>query len=173
MNITDSSNMKKLLLALIWIGFAGLQISCTKDKQQIKQYVLGEVPAPGYFPSKSNPKTDLQFISIAFSDLFGEQISGIRLNRLMDGYNALGDKQIIIDRILKNLLKDPAVIKPSDAEMRSNTTLFVRDTYRKFLVREPNDSELWYLKKLLAENPDITTDDVYYAFMTSEEYKYY
>jgi lipocalin len=57
--------------------------------------------------------------------------------------------------------------------MRSNTTLFVRDTYRKFLVSEPNDSELWYLKKLLAENPDITTDDVYYAFMTSEEYKYY
>lgn len=172
MNTTGNNNLHRIFLLLLLTGLVALY-GCTQEKQQINRYVLGEVAAPGYFPGKSNLKTDLQFISIAFNDLYGEPISGIRLTRLMDGYNSLGDKQIIIDRILRNLLKDPAVIIPTAAEMRSNTGLFVQETYKRFLVRQPNESELWYLKKLLDENPDITPEDVYYAFMTSEEYKYY
>jgi hypothetical protein len=157
-----------ILAVLVLMLFA-----CTKEKQQINKYVLGEIPAEGYFPGKSNLKTDLQFISIAYSDLFGEQISGTRLNRLMDGYNSLGDKQIIIDRILRNLLKDPAVVIPASEEMRGNISNFTRETYRRFLVRQPNESELALMTKLIQENPDLTPADIYYAFMTSEEYKYY
>lgn len=160
----------KIWISILWIG---VLLSCTKEKQQINKYVLGEIPAEGYFPGKSNLKTDLQFISIAYSDLFGEQISGTRLNRLMDGYNSLGDKQIIIDRILRNLLKDPAVLIPTSEDMRGNIGNFTRDTYRRFLVRQPNESEFALMTKMIQTQTDLTPADIYYAFMTSEEYKYY
>lgn len=162
----------RLYLQLILL-FAGLMFSCTKEKQQVNRYVLGDVAAPGYFPGKNNIKSDLQFISIAFTDLYGVQISNAKLSALTDGYNSLGDKQIIIDRILRNLLKDPEIQKPDMATMRGNIPVFVRDCYRRFLVREPNENELWYLRKLIEENQELSPEDIFYSFMTSEEYKYY
>lgn len=165
-------NITKLHL-LLFLSLLWLSTGCTKEKYQVNKYVLGEVPAAGYFPGKSNLKSDLQFISIAYSDLFSEQIQGKKLSLLMDGYNACGDKQIYIDRLLKNMLKDPSVLKPEQTELISAPETFIRDTYRRFLVREPNESELWYIKKLMAENPELTAAEIYYAFMSSEEYKYY
>jgi hypothetical protein len=157
----------------LFLFLSGVLISCTKEKQQVNRYVLGDVAAPGYFPGKNNIKSDLQFISIAFTDLYGVQIPNAKLSALTEGYNSLGDKQIIIDRILRNLLKDPSIQKPDMQSMRGDIPLFVRDCYRRFLVREPNESELWYLKKLIEENETLTPEDIFYAFMTSEEYKYY
>ena len=157
----------------IFLLFAVILLSCTKEKQQVNRYVLGDVAAPGYFPGKNNIKSDLQFISIAYTDLYGVQIPNTQLSALTEGYNSLGDKQIIIDRILRNLLKDPSIQKPDMETMRGDIPLFVRDCYRRFLVREPNESELWYLKKLIEEHETLLPEDIFYAFMTSEEYKYY
>jgi len=170
MNTTGNNKLYflRIVLLLSFVVYA-----CTKEKHQVNRYVLGEVPAIGYFPGKSSLKTDLQFISIAYSDLFATQIPPTRLNALTDGYNSLGDKQIIIDRILKNLLNDAGVQKPDMQSMRENIPVFIRDCYRRFLVREPNETEMWYLKKIIEENETLTPEDIFYAFMRSEEYKYY
>ncbi|MFT6210385.1 MAG: hypothetical protein ACJATE_001001, partial [Bacteroidia bacterium] len=67
----------------------------------------------------------------------------------------------------------PSVIIPSDSEMRENVDQFLMNTYQKLFNRLPNEFELWHMKSLINENSDITPELIYYAIMTSNEYRYY
>jgi hypothetical protein len=161
--------MKTPLLALL----LGLLVLGGCKKENIYTYGVDEVTIEQPGASKPTVKSDFELISIAYTDLFGTTIPPDKLQDAAVSYQAFGDKRLIIDMLILNYLNDPAVVIPSDASMRADLDGFVDATFRKFFVRNPSAFERWYVADLIAKDPALTPDLVYYAFMTSNEYRYY
>jgi len=130
-----------------------------------------EVTRPGAVKSKQ--KTPQEFIAIAYADLFGRSISPTELEQVNITYLAYGDQQHTEQLLIRNFLNDSAAQIPSEEEMRNNPEGFVRSTYERFYNREPNEFELWKWQDLLENDSSLSPELIYFAFMTSEEYRYY
>ena len=158
-----------VLLAALAIGTTG----CKKDPP--KSYIYGvngtSVTQDGV--SKPNVKSTVEFISIAYSDLFGNTIDQNTLTELGTAYVAFGDRKLIEDLIIRNFLNAQGASIPSTSQMNADVPLFIVNTYKKFYNREPNEFELWQFTNLISNDANITPELVYYAFMTSNEYRYY
>lgn len=144
---------------------------CQKEQNII--YDVNDVNVQQPNAKKDYVKSLTEFISIAYTDLFGQNISQAQLQTLAVPYAGFGDLKLIEELIIKNFLNEPTVIIPTDAQMRANVDQFLLETYQKFLNRYPNEFELWHMKNVIEENEDITPDLVYFAIMTSNEYRYY
>lgn len=164
---STSFSTRALALTLTLFLFS----ACSKEK--IYTYEVNDVTVQQPGAVKPNVKSDLEVISIAYTDLFGTTIAPDKLEDLATAYQSFGDKRLIIDMIILNFLEEPGVQVPTDTEMRSNLDGFIETAYRKFFVREPTAFEKWFVSDLITKDPDITADLVYYAFMTSNEYRYY
>ena len=155
-----------LLIVLLAISFS----SC-KKKEYI--YEVNSVNVSNEGVNKTNLKNNTEFISIVYSDLYGTTIPNAKLTNLSIEYDACGDKELIEDLIVRNLLNDPSVVLPTKAYMDSNIDAFIIATYTKFYNRKPNEMELWNLKRIIQEDNTITPEMVYYSFLTSKEYRFY
>lgn len=120
---------------------------------------------------KPNIKTNIEFISIAYSDLIGKGITSNELAQLSVSYESFGDAKTIEDLIIRNFLNRPDALIPSEVEMRGDVNKFVIDTYRKFFNRDPNEFEQWFLSTEIGKNQDLSPEVVYYGIMTSNEYR--
>ena len=160
-------------ISVFFIGVMclGMVSSCTKEKDII--YDVNDVNVDKPDANKDYVKSLTEFISIAFTDLFGQNINQAQLQTLAVPYSGFGDLKLIEDMIIKNFLNNPVANVPSDAEMRENVDQFLLDTYQKFFNRYPNEFELWHMRNLINENENITPELIYYAIMTSNEYRYY
>ena len=147
--------------------------SCKKDKQFDYIYDVNDVNVHQTGVSKPNVKSTIEFISIAYSDLFGTTISASDLTELSLCYLAFGDKKFIEDLIIRNFLNKTGVIIPTSTTMNADVPAFVQTTYRKFYNRDPNEFEKWQIVNYINSTPNITPELVYYSFMTSDEYRYY
>ena len=114
-----------------------------------------------------------EVISIAYTDLFGSTLSPDELSNLATAYQAFGDKRLVIDMIILNFLNEPNVQVPTDTEMRADIESFVREAYNRFFVRQPTAFEEWFVSDIIRDDATVTPELVYYAFMTSNEYRYY
>lgn len=159
-----------IILALATLT-VGVFSSCQKEKNII--YDVNDVNVNRPEGNKDYVKSLAEFISIAYTDLFGTSISQSQLQTLAVPYSGFGDLKLIEDMIIKNFLNDANVIVPSNTAMRGNVDQFLMDTYQKFLNRNPNEFELWHMKNVIDANSEITPELVYYAIMTSNEYRYY
>lgn len=146
-------------------------LACNQEDVYLYEVNPVEVNQPGV--EKANQKSDLEFLSLAYADLFGTTISSIQLNVMVQAYESMGDKTLIADIIIRNLLSSPGANIPTDASMRNDLDGFINDTYKKFFIRLPGEYESWYLNQLITEDPDFSPEMVYYAFLTSDEYRYY
>lgn len=86
-------------------------------------------------------------------------------------YESFGDKGVAEDLIIKNFLNDNSVQIPTNQEMEENISLFVTNAYKKVFNRAPNEAELWFLKDCIEKDSNISPEVVYYALMTSNEYR--
>ena len=159
--------LKVLFFALVCLWIA----SCKKDVSYIYDVNDTNVSQPGV--SKPNVKSTLEFISIAYSDLFGTTIGAGELTDLSLCYLAFGDKKFIEDLIIRNFLNKTGVIIPTQSTMTADVPAFVQATYRKFYNRDPNEFEKWQVVNYINSTSTITPELVYYSFMTSDEYRYY
>lgn len=161
--------MKKLLfLPLILL----LAISACKDE---KRYIY-EVEEQEIYQSandKRNLKTTTQFISIAYNDLFGSNITNQQLTQFDVALQSFGDKNVVQEMIVKNLINRGGTQIPADLAMRADVARFVEQTYLRVYNRKPNEFEAWKMKDLIEKNTEVTAKMVYYSLMTGEEYKYY
>ena len=164
--MTTSAFKTGFLLLLISIFF-----SCKKDVSYVYGVKDVTVNQPG--ANKPNVKSTIEFISIAYSDLFGTTISSSDLTSLSLCYLAFGDKKFIEDLIIRNFLNKTGVIIPSQTQMNADVPAFVQATYRKFYTRDPNEFEKWQVVNYINSTSNITPELVYYSFMTSDEYRYY
>ena len=160
--------MKKILLVfLISVVFT----SCKKETKYI--YEVNDVQVSQEDIGKGIPKSTIEFLSIAYSDIFGNTISQNQLNRLSLLYLAFGDKKLLEDLLIKNMINRPESLLPSNQTMRADVDLFIVNAYQKLYNRSPNELEVFTLKKNINENAQMTAVMVYYAMMTSDEYRYY
>lgn len=159
--------MKKVILFLSLVLF----FSCKKEKQY--QYEVDPVNVSDGSGDKPNQKSTIEFISIAYTDLFNTTIPQSKLINLSVAYNSFGDLKVIEDRIIRNLLNTPGVNIPSSVSVNGDTTQFIVNCYRKFYNRDPNELEKFFWKKSIATNTSVTPMIVYYTMMTSDEYRFY
>ena len=169
LEIVMANNAKQGLLisALFLVVLAG---AC-KEKLTVYDVNDLEITQPG--ADKPNVKSDEEFISIAYSDLFGTTISRDQLDVLSLAYVSFGDKRLIIDMIIRNFLNEPTADIPTALEMNADPEKFVTDAFRKFLIREPNEFEKWYISNLIISDTAVSPEVVYYGFMTCNEYRFY
>ena len=159
--------MKKIFAIIILLG----ALSCSKEKSYLYDVNNVNVTQPGN--NKNTAKTTTEFISIAYSDLFGTTVSNADLVNMFTAYSSFGDKKLIEDRIIRTLLDRPGVLVPTSQTMRNDISLFVTNSYKKFYNRAPNEFEKYYLKNLIQNDTAVTPAMLYYSFMTSNEYRYY
>lgn len=163
--------MKTNSVIFAFLSFALFLSSCKKDTSYV--YEVDDVTVSQAGGNKGNVKTTTEFISIVYSDLFNTNIpTGILVN-LQKAYEAFGDKKLIEDRIVRHFLDSSAVQIPSDATMRANIPVFVDETIVKFFNRNPDAFEKYFISNIIQSNADITPMMVYYACLTSDEYRYY
>lgn len=99
--------MKKIIALLIIVAVA----SCTKDTTYL--YEVKDVNVTQSGNSKTTAKTTIEFISIAYSDLFSTTISNGKLVELNTAYSSFGDKKLIEDRIIRQFLADTLLTLPT------------------------------------------------------------
>ena len=157
----------------IFLVFAIMFSACRKKEvEENFVYNIKDVTVKKDGADKLSQKTTTEFISMAYSDAFGTTISSNKLVNLSKAYDAFGDKKLMEDLIIRNFLATSGVQIPTLAEMNADIEVFIKTAYNKLLVRDPNEFELYTVKKLIQDNA-MTPELVYYAILTSNEYRYY
>lgn len=160
------SKDKRILKFLF--GMALLLVGC----QETVIYDVGTL-SPNALSDKKNLKDDLQFTTIAYRDLFDAEIPPASLETIRKAYVSFGDKELIVDEIVQALLLSEQLNLPSVLDIQADREAFIIAAYKRFLQRQPSDFEIAFWESQLKNNPNLTAADIYYVFMTSEEYKYY
>lgn len=166
---TKFFSVRKVLAALL---LPLLLVGC-KEKTYDYVYEVEEQQAVAEAGSKNRQKSDLELVSVAYTDLFGKNIPQEELRNITAGFSAFGDVAITLDVMILNFLNDPEADLPEDAVMHNDPKQFIEDTFKKFYVRKPTAYEEWFFLQQIEENPELTVEEVYYAFLTSDEYRYY
>jgi hypothetical protein len=157
--------------SIIYILFLLTIISCKKETSFLYEVEPVSVSQGG--SGKNIVKSTTEFISIAYADIFGSNISSSYLQTLNIVYTAFGDKKLIEDRIIRSFLNSPGTSIPATVHVNGDTALFVVNAYKKLYNREPNEFEKYYSVQLIRNEPALSSRVFYYALMTSDEYRYY
>lgn len=155
-----------LLVGLLFLGSA-----CKREV--VDQYQVKDINLYSSASEKKNLKTDEQFISILYTDLFGKSIDNEELKKLNNAYTSLGDKSLVIDIMIRSMLSNSKASIATETTMRADPDAFITDTYKRFLVRKPTEQEKWFLRNKIENNTNLKPLDIYYALLTSDEYRYY
>lgn len=150
---------------------SALLFSC--QREVVDQYQINDVNLYTSASEKKNLKTDDQFISILYTDLFGKSINNEELKRLNKAYTSMGDKSLVIDIMIRGMLSNSEAIISDKNAMRARPEEFIEESYKRFLVRQPTEQEKWFLKNKIENNQNLKPLDIYYAILTSDEYRYY
>jgi len=164
MNMRIFTRLLLLLFATVIIN------SCQKDLYEI--YEVNSIEVLPINALKNKAKTDAQYISILYTNYFQTPIGPNKLLQALDAIRSIGDKQVAYDMIVSKYLNATPVI-PIKEEMDADHESFIRNTYVRFLTRQPTEAELAWMLNYLKSNPNLTPDLVYLAFSTSNEHYYY
>ena len=157
---------------LIFIFSVLLLFSCKKEKKIT--YQLNDVTIENNTANKDHLKSTIEFISIAYSDIFGTVISTNKLAELSQIYKAFGDKKLIEQMVIKNFLNEPSIqISQIDRSSTSTINSFVQNAYTKLYNRTPDEYELWFVADMITKDNDLTSELIYFSLMTANEYRYY
>ncbi|NNC96051.1 MAG: hypothetical protein HKN92_10850 [Chitinophagales bacterium] len=160
--------MRRFLIMIIT-----LSLFATSCKEDAYTYGIVDTDILPVNAVKSKQKTDKQYVSILYANLFQKALSSNRLVELERVIESLGDKRLARELIISSFMNDPAVILPSDPEMRDDIDQFVIDTYKRFYVRPPTEIEKEFFRDYINNDPNVTVEQVYFAFAISDEYMFY
>jgi hypothetical protein len=148
------------------------QVSCKKVIDP-DQYEVKEVNLYSSISEKDKLKSQEQYVSILYTNLFQQTLSGNKLVQINNCLESIGDKELGREVLISNFMNKPNVQLPSDSIMRANPRNFVLDTYERFFVRIPSEAEVAWMVNFIEANPQLSTELVYFAFALSNEYLYY
>lgn len=146
-------------------------VSC--KKVEVDQYEVNPVEVGEGNGTKGQRKSDLQLMSIMFTDVFGRSISQDELQTLVDTYSSFGDKQAVVDRLTWRFLSDPSADLPPQSMWDNDPDGLIVLLFERYLSRSPGEMEKWYFREWMNENPDLEVKHLAYVLLISEEYKYY
>ena len=160
--------MRNIIYILILIVLS----SCKRDPSYI--FEVNDVDVSASTGEKNRLKTDIEFVSIAHTDIFGSNISSNNLENIVTTYKSFGDKSLTIEMIIRKFIDDGGTnITAIDRSSKTSIESFVINTYKKLYNREPDAFEKWYLSDLIANDDVINAEIVYFSMMTANEYRYY
>ena len=161
---------KLLVLGLVLTTFLGLY-SCQEEYYYV--YGIDDLDIRPVNSYKDKPKTHTQYISILYANMFQKAIGPNQMLQALNAIESIGDKQIAYDMLVSKYMNDPEVKIPSVESMRDDPETFVRDTYTRFLVRQPTEAELQWMINYIERRPSMTPELVYLSFATSNEHAHY
>ncbi len=144
---------------------------CKRDEHII--YDVNEVYSQGTASERGTLKSDAQYLSILYSNLFQRAISADVLFDLNDLIESCGDKESIREVILSSWMNAPDKIIPTEQEMRADVDQFIVDTYMRFFIRLPSQAERAWFRNFINSDPNVSPELVYLSFALSDEYLYY
>ncbi len=165
------TSVRILFVAFLLLSLA-LMLSCTKETDYYV-YEVQDVEITPVNSFKDKPKTHSQYISILYANMFQTAIGPNQMLQALKAIESIGDKQVAYDILVSKYMNDPNVKLPSDESMREDPESFVRDTYKRFLVRQPTEAELQWMINYIESRPTLTTELVYFSFATSNEHAHY
>ena len=166
-------NMQALNKTGLWCAALALMLSfsgCQKD------YFVYEINDQTILPvnsQKIKPKSITQYISILYTNFFQRAISPNSMLQAQKAIESIGDKQVAFDILLSKYMNDPKVILPTVESMRQDPEGFIRNTYKRFLVRAPTEAELNWMLNYIKSRPNVTPEHFYFAFGTCNEHFHY
>ena len=160
--------MKKIIFLLSVLTL----VSCKKEKKAV--YGLNDVNISQNSANKDHLKSTTEFISIAYSDIFGTVITTDKLADLSTMYRAFGDKKLIEEMVIKNFLNESTIQIPQ-IDRTSEITIqnFVSNSYKKLFNRTPDEYELWFVADMILKDDALIAELIYFSLMTANEYRYY
>lgn len=164
----NNSSMRKISF-LVFILL--ITAACSRESQTI--YEVNNVNITGADAPKTKPKTNEQYISILYANLYGRSLSANELSEASSAIASLGDKNLSHDMIVSTLINSPEIKLPANDLMRIETDKFITDTYKRFLIRIPTQAELTYWNNYVKSHPTLTVQQVFTAFALCDEYGYY
>ena len=141
---TQESSLTKLAV-LATAAAAALQ-SCKKETNVM--YELNEVALYNDSSEKTRMKTNEQFVSILFTNLFQSGISSDIVFELNECFLSIGDQELAREVLISNFFNQSGVQLPTVDEMNANLDGFIETTYRRFFVRNPSEGEKTWVKNL-------------------------
>ncbi len=162
-----SGNRLLFVLALMASGFL---LSCQKE---YIVYGIEDVDIRPVNSEKDKAKTNSQYISILYTNMFQTAIGPNQMLQALNAIESIGDKQVAYDILVSKYMNDPDVKLPSTDSMRADPESFVRDTYKRFLVRQPTEAELQWMINYIESRPALTPELIYFSFATSNEHFHY
>lgn len=141
-------------------------------KEIVKIFEVQTQPVSLTSINKNLFKKEIEFISIAYSDLFGKTIPADELSNTIRCYAGSNDKDLMTDRIIRSYLNRSNITIPSKVQMLNDVPAFISNTYTKFYQRPPTEMEKYKAVQLINNSPTLTPTLVYYSFLTSDEYKF-
>lgn len=150
-----------------------LLLLATTGCEKEKIYDVNEETVLPPNANKTKLKSDQQYISILYANLFQTALSSDDLYEASECVQSVGDKDLVHEVLISNYMNRPEVVLPTNEEMRADLDGFITETYNRFLVRNPTESERQYFKNYISTNPNVTPELVYFSFALSNEYQYY
>ncbi|TVQ44238.1 MAG: hypothetical protein EA362_10305 [Saprospirales bacterium] len=168
MNMLTSDKIAILVLMIF-----SLQIfsSCTVEDNYI--YEIKEQTILPVNSEKDKDKSNVQYISILYTNLFRKAMSPNDMLDALRAIESIGDKQIAFDILVSKYMNSDEVVLPTEEEMREDPEKFIRDTYKRFFVRQPTQAELTWMINYINSRPEVNPEHFYFAFATSNEHFHY
>ena len=170
MNMQISGRSIKHIVCLISICGLIFFSSC-QDEYLV--YGIEDVDITPVNSEKDKPKTHAQYISILYANMFQKAIGPNQMLQALNAIESIGDKQVAYDMLVSKYMNDPDVKIPTIESMRNDPETFVRDTYTRFLVRQPTEAELQWMINYIDSRPSLTPELVFFSFATSNEHAHY
>lgn len=145
----------------------------TSCKKELPTYGINNEHVNLNSIDKNSLKKQTEFISQAYADLFGKPINSNALEETKVCFNAFSDKEMIEDMIIRDMLRSAKYSIPERIEIESNVDSFTVSVYKRFYHRSPNELELWNIRNIIQTDTSVGPEMIYYAVMTSDEYKFY
>lgn len=168
MNMLTSDKIAILVLMIF-----SLQIfsSCTVEDNYL--YEIKEQTILPVNSEKDKDKSNVQYISILYTNLFRKAMSPNDMLDALRAIESIGDKQIAFDILVSKYMNSDEVVLPTEEEMREDPEKFIRDTYKRFFVRQPTQAELTWMINYINSRPEVNPEHFYFAFATSNEHFHY
>jgi len=166
-------NMQALNKTGLWSAALVLILSFSSCQKDYFVYEINDQKILPVNSQKIKPKSITQYISILYTNFFQRAISPNSMLQAQKAIESVGDKQVAFDILLSKYMNDPKVILPTVESMKQDPEGFIRNTYRRFLVREPTEAELNWMLNYIKSRPNVTPEHFYFAFGTCNEHFHY
>lgn len=145
--------------------------SCKKEDDLL--FEINQVELYASAADKDKMKSNEQYVSILYTNIFQSAISSDRLFEINQCLESIGDKELAREVLISNFFNDEGVQMPTVDEMNADIESFIVDTYKRFFVRLPSEAEKEWVRNFIQNNPYMTPELVYFSFALSTEYLFY